>query len=251
MLTALSPSTMTCKTQVLIRGLADIVFPPRCTLCGSMIRQGRPVFCLTCLSGITAIGSPLCTVCGLPFADSGGTDHLCGDCIASPPPFRVARALGVYEAALLDAIHLFKYNGNMTVGKELGRMMAACDYNAFDIGAYSLVVPVPLHPRRLRKRGFNQALVLARQIGHRFSVPLDFTTLIRDVDTGPQVNLGKSERDRNVRGAFAVTRRDTIDDRKVLLVDDVYTTGSTVRECAGALRAGGAREVAVLTLARA
>jgi len=242
---------MTCKTWVFIKGLADILFPPRCTLCGSMIRQGRPVFCPACLSSMNAIGSPLCRVCGLPFADAGGTDHLCGDCMASPPPFRVARALGVYEAALLDAIHLFKYHGKVAVGEELGRMMAACDYSGLDIGACAPIIPVPLHPRRLRKRGFNQALVLARQVARRFSVPLDFTTLVRDVDTGPQVNLGKSERDRNVRGAFAVTRRDTIDDRKVLLVDDVYTTGSTVRACADALLAGGAREVAVLTLARA
>lgn len=171
--------------------------------------------------------------------------------MTSRPLFTAARAMGVYDAALLDAIHLFKYNGKVTIGRELGNMMADYDYRSFDIGDYALLVPVPLHPRRLRKRGFNQALILARQIARRFSLPLDFTTLQRKVDTGPQVALGKSERGTNVRGAFEAVRSDTLEDRKVLLVDDVYTTGSTVGECAGALLAGGAGEVAVLTVARA
>jgi len=129
--------------------------------------------------------------------------------------------------------------------------MAHYDYDSFDIRDYSLIIPVPLHPIRLRKRGFNQSVILARHIAHRFSLPLDFSALRRRVDTVPQVNLGKTERGKNIKGAFEVVCSEKIRDQKVLLVDDVYTTGSTVRECTRTLLRGRAKEVAVLTLARA
>ena len=169
----------------------------------------------------------------------------------SNPPFTIARSLARYEKTLLDAIHHFKYNKKIEIGESLGKMMTQYNYDSLDITDHSLLMPVPLHILRLKKRGFNQALILAKHIARKFSLPVDFTTLIRHVDTKPQVNLGKSERRRNIKGAFTVSQEEKIRGEKILLVDDVYTTGSTVRECSRVLIEKGAKKVSVLTLARA
>jgi competence protein ComFC len=113
------------------------------------------------------------------------------------------------------------------------------------------IVPVPLHPKRLRWRGFNQSVLLARQIGRIYSIPLDCFTLYRSKDTPPQTQLPEEDRRKNMRGAFALTPKASLEDKCFLLVDDVYTSGATVNECSRVLKRGGAREVFVLTLARA
>jgi ComF family protein len=236
----------------ILKSIADVVFPPRCTACGSVLDEpdGRP-FCPTCFSLIRNIESPLCPCCGIPLPDREGADHFCGECLRAHPPFSSARAVARYESVLLDAIHGFKYRGRITDGEVLGKMMADYRYHQFDISAYTLIVPVPLHRRRLRERGFNQAVILAREIAGRFSLPIDLRSLRRRVYTEPQVGLGKGHRTANVRGAFDVGDGKRIEGQKIVLVDDVYTTGGTVRECAGILMKNKAAEVAVLTLARA
>ncbi|MBI4633501.1 MAG: ComF family protein [Deltaproteobacteria bacterium] len=232
--------------------LAEVIFPTGCMTCGTVLDyQAIPVFCADCFSKIKFIRSPLCSCCGMPFEATAGSDHLCGDCIDAVPVFTVARSAGHYESVLLDAIHLFKYRGKTAVGKSLGKLMAEFSYPGFSIADYSLIIPVPLHVKRLRERGFNQSLILAREIARSFSMPLDFMTLKKHVHTDPQVSLGKKERGKNVRGAFMVKRGDRIHDEKIILVDDVYTTGSTLKECARVLKNHGARQVAALTLARA
>lgn len=233
------------------RGCADLIFPPRCILCGNLPLNRNNPFCADCFSRVRQISTPLCERCGIPFDKTGGDDHLCGDCITSGPPFAVARALGSYESTLLDAIHRFKYRGKVVTGEILGKFMAGTTYHGFDINDYSLVIPVPLHPRKLRRRGFNQSLILAREIADTFGLPLDFTTLKRRLDTTPQIALGKEMRRKNVRRAFHVTDKERIEGHRVLLVDDVYTTGSTVGECARMLLKSKAAQVGVLTLARA
>jgi len=243
---------MICEAKEIVSGLAGILFPPECPACGTiLIADGEHPFCPECLSTIRFITSPLCASCGLPFTETGGANHLCEECILSTPPFSMARALGSYEGALLDAIHLFKYHGKVSIGEAVGRMMAKACYDSLAAGDYPLIIPVPLHPKKLRERGFNQALILARQISKRFSVPIDFTTLRRVIHTESQVSLSGRQRMANVRGAFEVTGRSRIENKKILLVDDVYTTGSTVKECSRILVKNGAKEVAVLTLARA
>ena len=243
---------MICEAKDILSGITDILFPPTCSACGTVLIYDRAYpFCPECLSTIQFAATPLCTSCGQPFATSEGTNHLCEDCIMSPPPFSIARSLGKYDAALLDTIHLFKYHGKISVGEDLGKMMATTSYDSLVIQHYSPIIPVPLHPNRLKERGFNQSLVLAQQISKRFSIPLDFTSLRRTVLTEAQVNLSREKRAANVRGAFEVTDRNRIKVKKILLIDDVYTTGSTVKECSKILKKNGAHEVAVLTLARA
>jgi ComF family protein len=236
----------------ILTGLVDIIFPPRCLTCDFILdhHENLPV-CPSCFSKIKFITSPICICCGIPFTGADESDHLCGDCIISKPAFSIARAVGHYEATLLDTIHNFKYRGKIAIGKILGQLMAEYEYPAFNISDFTLIMPVPLHSKRLRERGFNQSVILAKEIAGRHHIPLDFLTLKRYIYTEPQVNLGKKERESNVRGAFDVKGQEKTLNRKIILVDDVYTTGSTVEECARILMKKGATSVAVLTLARA
>jgi ComF family protein len=219
--------------------------------CGKVLREKQLSFCPDCLSQIEFIRSPLCSLCGQPFSEPGERNHICGACLLANPPFSAARALGQYERVLMDVIHRFKYGGKVSLGERLGEFMADYSYPSLAIADYSLIMPVPLHPRRLRQRGFNQAMILAREISRRFSLHLDFLSLQRIICTEPQVGLGKEKREQNIKGAFHVADAGRIKGEKIILVDDVYTTGSTVKECARILMKNKADNVAVLTLARA
>lgn len=187
------------------------------------------------------------------FEDGGG--HRCARCLESPPSFRKARAIAAYEAhaeaensVLASMIRRYKYGPNQSMGCAI----AECLGNDLPVYAddYDLVIPVPLHPSRLRWRGFNQAALLAAPVARRLGCKLDVGSLIRVVPTTPQTAKDIQTRRRNVRNAFAVKRPARIANRRVLLIDDVMTTGATANECARALRAAGARSVDVLTLAR-
>ena len=236
----------------ILAAVADLLFPPRCPVCGILLteRTATP-FCPPCRTGIRCIGSPLCPRCGLPFPTLAGEDHLCGSCLEREPAYAIARSMAYYEGSLLAAIHLFKYRGKTGIGEALGRMLADFAGTNWNLGVFTRVVPVPLHRKRLRSRGFNQAVILARAVATHFDIPLDLTTLRRVVATAPQVSLGREARLANVRGAFAVERPERIAGQRILLVDDVYTTGGTLAECAGTLLKAGADAVALLTLARA
>lgn len=236
----------------LLCGMADVVFPPLCPMCSAVARDHENLpFCGPCAARIKKISHPMCPVCGTPFPGTNDADHLCGDCLLSPKAFSLARAYGYYDEVLLKAIHAFKYQGETTLGRHLGRLMAQCDYAGFPAASASVVMPVPLHRRRLRERAFNQALILARAVAGRYAIPLDFTSLKRHIYTTPQISLGKTERQANVRGAFQVVKPEKVKGAKILLIDDVYTTGNTLHECARILIESGADDVIVLTLARA
>jgi len=128
--------------------------------------------------------------------------------------------------------------------------MADFAYPAFHMADYSLIIPVPLHSKRLRERGFNQSLILAREISKKFLIPLDFLTLRRHMYTDAQINLGRKDREANVKGVFSVRDSEKIQGQRIILVDDVYTSGSTARECTRILMRNNAESVAILTLAR-
>ena len=242
-----------CKNSGIASSLATLFFPPLCLACDNIIREeeGSRPFCPSCYSKITPCMDPLCSVCGMPLAGSGDEYRICGKCLLRPPFFSRARTLGKYDGPLLEAIHLFKYQKNVTAGERLGRMMARWSLDCLDLSAYERIIPVPLHPSKLRNRGFNQSLVLARQIARTGSIPLDVTTLVKDSDGIAQVGLGEEERKKNVRNRFSVCNRKGLSGKRFLLVDDVYTTGSTVDECARVLLMNGAKEVGVAALARA
>jgi ComF family protein len=237
--------------KTLFSGLADLVFPPECTACGALVNRSTDTFCDSCFSRIRFIRSPLCPRCGIPYGSEGERDHLCADCILSEAYVSMARAAGEFGSTLLDVVHKFKYQGLTAAGEALGRFMAGLDYEGLRIRDYTLIIPVPLHRKKLRERGFNQAVILAAEISRRHGVPMDFVSVKRRIHTEPQAGLGRDDRLRNMKGAFEVVKPEAVADEKILLIDDVYTTGSTVGECAKALRESGAGDVSVLTLARA
>jgi len=150
----------------------------------------------------------------------------------------------------MEAISRFKFGGVARLARPLGAMMAGYGDPEFPFSDIDLVIPVPLHPRRLRERGFNQSLLLARQVSKRRAVPLNFTALHRIRQTQPQTQLSGPERRKNVHGAFRVKTPAAVAGRKILLIDDVFTTGATIQECTESLLDAGAREVHAFTLAR-
>lgn len=232
-----------------------LLYPPRCPGCNSAELNQKESFCIICLHGIRLIHSPLCLCCGLPFHATTGPDHLCYKCQTQPPPFRQARAWAFYQTGdstpqpLSNAIQAFKYHRRLDVGKALAKLGAV--QNPFVEQLYDLIIPVPLHLKRLRWRGFNQSLLLARAIGQGKQIPVDPFLLERVRPTAPQTELTEKERKNNVRGAFAISVPEHLQGASVLLIDDVYTSGATVNECAQVLRQNGARAVDVFTLARA
>jgi len=238
--------------------LVDWLYPPRCRACGGRI-HGRDAeyFCSICWSHIQLVSHPLCTICGRPFPNASGDDHACGVCLERNPHFVRAYAWACYpreemaEHPLRQVIQKFKYGRKVALGKPLGQLMARGCEEFLGHCHVEMIVPVPLHSKRLRWRGFNQAGLLARQISSVYNIPLDHFVLYRNKDTPPQTQLTEEDRRKNMRGAFALNPRKSITDKCLLLVDDVYTSGATVNECSRVLKRGGAGEIYVLTLARA
>lgn len=151
----------------------------------------------------------------------------------------------------MEAIHRLKYGRHTSLSRPLGALVGDTLFRFWDVNSVDLLVPVPLHLKRLRHRGFNQAHLLIQRWAKHDGIPFDGLTLLRNRWTEPQTALSRKERKKNIKGAFVVKTRDRIEGKKIVLVDDVYTTGSTVNECARVLMSAGAQIVDVLTLARA
>ena len=233
--------------------ILDFLLPTSCSYCNSPVGDsGVPFFCTVCWNDFSAISGPVCPQCGRPFdspeALTHSAGHLCQSCRQKPPVFDQALSVGHFEGPLREAIHQFKYRPCRSLGKPLARWMAE---NIRLVSTLDVVMPVPLHISRLRQRGFNQALMLAEVISKTFQLPLSFDNLKRVRPTVPQVELSGEDRIKNVAGAFALARPDEVRERSILIVDDVFTTGATMNECADVLKAGGAGRVTALTLARA
>ena len=234
-----------------LKPVIDFIFPPVCSICKTTFSSKEETgICPNCLSEIKYIGSPLCILCGKPFCSEVLTDHLCGDCITGEKCFSKARAVGYYDGVLRKAIHLFKYKLKNYLSLALGNIMAYRMQYLLKGDTYHSIIPVPLHPKRLRERGFNQALFLARSVSRKYEVPLDRYSLTRDRWTKPQVGLSERERKNNVKNAFYLLNNSKVKDKDILLVDDVYTSGNTAEECSRVLLEAGAQKVDVLTLAR-
>jgi ComF family protein len=226
---------------------ADLLFPERCSACTAIVRAGE-LFCHACHAGVNVLGPPECERCGQPLA-AGGT---CGPCAAAPePPIRRARAWAAYHGSgdrqpVAQALAAFKYRG----ARRLARRLAAAMLARVPPDPPSIIAPIPLHPNQLRRRGFNQSAVLARLVGRALGRRVALRLLVRVRDTPSQTALSAAARAANVAGAFAVRLPAEVDGRSVLLIDDVWTSGSTAGAAAVALRQAGARAVDVLTFAR-
>jgi ComF family protein len=245
--------------RVWVSALLDLVFPPFCPVCQRRLAEGRrDPLCGICWEGLDRIAPPYCRVCGLPFARLPGPDGpsapsagLCGRCRRRVPPFTYARAAVRYGEIAREAVHALKFGGRRALAAPLGDLIAEMGLAGLPVAAPDLLTPVPLHRRRERARGFNQALLLARRVSQAWRVPVCADVLTRTLATRPQTELGAETRWANVRGAFALRRPEQVAGRHVVLIDDVITTGATLTACARCLAAGGASTVGVLTVARA
>jgi ComF family protein len=189
-----------------------------------------------------------CKRCAQPFPNAA-SNHLCEACLKRPPRFSKVHAASLYQGSTRDAIQRLKYRDQITLAQPLGRHLGHLIVTAKNGFSPDRIVPVPLHPARLRTRGFNQALEVARPIAQQLAVPLDTTLLERIRKTPQQQGLSATERRSNLRNAFALTAR--AEKLRILLIDDVMTTGETVRECSRTLLAGNVEEVQVAVVGRA
>lgn len=249
------------RTQRALRAAAGslfaVLFPSDCRICQSFLTRisALPV-CDACLEGIIPLSGILCSVCGeklvSKFTDTG-EGHRCGMCRRLAPPFQRAMAYGAYDGVLQDLIHLLKYQRVHPVASVLGYLLNRACTDMF-LAQPLVVIPVPLFKRKLRERGFNQAAEIAQGFMRQRrseSIQLDTSSLVRTRETTSQTGLTRHQRRANMHGAFAVTKPDRIAGSKVLIVDDVMTTGTTVSECARVLLRSGAKQVFVATVARA
>lgn len=225
--------------------ILDFLFPTRCYTCR---RSATFTLCEECRSRISPLPSHSCFRCSHPLG-SGESGSICRRCRKTKLSYKRAIAAGLYEGVLRKAILLLKYRGKKRLAEPLAQIMAL-KWESESLPRPDFIVPVPLHPAKLRKRGYNQSELLARRLGEKFEVTVNSASLIRSRDTAPQNRLRKVEREKNVRGAFDVLPDSLPKDALVLLVDDVMTTGATMREASLALLKSGIREVYALTAAR-
>lgn len=237
-------SNLTANIGKVTQSALDLLFPRHCLGCR---REGR-LLCPDCSAGLPRLEPPYCPVCAQP----GATGRLgrCRWCSETPPAVDGIRSPFLMEGIVQEAVHGLKYRGLRVLAPELGVLLAQyLEAHPLPVELpVELIVPVPLHRRRLRSRGYNQAALLARELGKRSGLPVDDGLLVRNLDTPPQVAADREQRRSNVSGSFHCVGE--VPARAVLLVDDVATTGSTLSACAAALKDAGATQVWGLTLAR-
>jgi ComF family protein len=235
-----------------LRGLVDVFYPPRCVLCAAPLSRAEQCLCERCRARLPLLRGARCPRCARPIRTYGGTDQLCGACRLHPHGLLDSiAAAGEYDGALRELIHLYKYARYQFLSRELATLMLQQPAVVHLLGHADWLVPIPLHWTRTRWRGFNQARELSRHLAAATA-----TGVLPDADfrrrrrTAPQVQLNAAGRAANMHGAFSVRNPTRIVGRRLLLVDDVYTTGATAAECARALRRAGAVGVSLLVVAR-
>ena len=226
------------------KALVDFALPPRCAGCADVIDEVG-AFCPDCWSGMEWLGTSGCRTCGLPLAATDA--DTCGRCLADPPPLDRMRAAVAYDDRSRSIVLRLKYGRKVALARTMARYMAPLNDAS---GDEALVMPVPLHRRRLWSRGFNQSGLVALQLAKSWGFPFEAGLLRRTKPTVPLKGMSHSQRRRAVAGAFAVDDPDRIRGRPIILVDDVLTSGSTAEACARALRKAGAERVELICWAR-
>lgn len=229
----------------------DLVYPRNCQFCASPLTEEQPgVICPVCLAQAKLIEPPCCRRCGLPF--DGKLDELidCGYCQHLKFHFSRAHAACRAEGVVRDCVHRLKYNREMYYVEHLAGWLHGAGQRWIDWNQVDAIVPVPLHPVKARSREFNQAAVLCRELGRRVDRPVLAKCIRRVRDTESQTRLDAAARRENMRGAFSAGAAGTLAGKRLVLVDDVFTTGATLDACAKVLLHSGATDVIALTVAR-
>ncbi len=214
--------------------------------------------CKTCITQFSPVASPLCPKCGITFNTINDCDHLCHECITSKKYFNKAYSFGIYNRVFRTLIHQFKYNGMIHLAKPFGMFLFYAFYKNQEFNDTDIIAPVPLHIKRLRQRGYNQAYLLVRKWPYLLKIlkkdeknySIKKELLIRLIPTISQTKLNKKQRKSNVKNAFKINPACNIKGKKILIVDDILTSGQTADECAKVLMKNHAASVNILTLAR-
>lgn len=239
-------------TQSAFKIFELMFFPSFCKLCGKLLDgEGEKVVCTSCLKELKLRQSSYCFCCG-KFFETHGDPHLCYQCLKKRPEFSLHRSCNLYQGKLKDLILLFKYHKYRILGEDLAvymyKSLVQDEALWWNLNA---VVPVPLHKKRKRERGFNQAYELAKYIAEAREIKVLDKVLIKKINVPPQTSLPAEQRKINNIGAYEVHNPHRIRGKVLLLVDDVYTTGATIKECSAVLMKSGAKEVRAVTLAQA
>lgn len=235
----------------------DFIFPAECAACKGFSGDDRvSIFCKTCWDGIQRLDAPGCRQCGRPFlafaAAPGFPEFLCGECQASPPFFDRAISAAFYGGVMKAAIHQFKFSQKTGLGNMLASVILQAIDGKFDPAVYRIILPVPLHRSRYKQRGYNQAELLARHVADAHHLTLMTENLVRVRQTTAQWKIAtRRDRRKNVKDAFQVRVPEQIRGQHLIVLDDIFTTGATVNECAKVLKEAGAASVFVVTLSRA
>ncbi len=247
------------------RGLTALVFPDKCLKCGIYIQRDPKIplsscYCQDCLGkSLPMFKSPFCSCCGHVFSSRAGGDHLCEACIKKMPVLTRVRAAFEYTDRIREAVALFKYQSRLSLAKPLERHLFEAFETWFSQESIDIILPIPLHKKKARQRGFNQSFLLVRNFPSLYRkkygvVPpwtMDIRSLARARYTPSQTGLDIRQRQKNLKQAFAWRSHQDLKGKNVLLVDDVYTTGSTCHAAGRTLKAAGAQGVFALVLARA
>ena len=223
-------------------GFMDLIYPPHCVICGEA-EDGY--LCPKCAEKVTLIVPPVCRKCGTPCES-----YTCGECRDREYAFECARSAGVFDGVLRDAIHALKYRRLIVTADPLAAILVKAFPGTGLAGTVDVIVPIPIHRSRMVDRGFNQSEELARGLARRITLPVEPRVLYKARKTKHQVDLPFDLRATNVQGSFAVRHAERIRGKRVLLIDDVFTTGSTLDEAARVLLAAGASAVRAYTLAK-
>ena len=228
----------------ILKGLLNFLLPPNCPICHQKIE--RDGLCPHCFSKLEFIGTQKCSVCGQPLDVLVPGMSICGTCLKKPPYFRQAEAVFKYNDTSKKLILAFKYGDHTELANLFIKWM---DQNSSAlIQKNDILMPVPLHWRRLLKRKYNQSALLAQKLAKKYNKRYDPLTLKRTQSTPSQGHLSPKERLKNVKNAFKIKNTKKVKDKSILLIDDVFTTGATVNECAKILLKAGAKSVDILTL---
>ncbi len=228
------------------------VYPPVCQICGEERATAAQGYVGgRCRSGVRLVTPPFCERCGLPFEGEMSHPFQCANCQEVTLYFRSARSAAVADSLMLDVLHRYKYNRSLWFEPFLADLLLASAAPALAAEAWDFIVPVPLYPVKKREREFNQAERLAARLGRAANIPVNKGLLRRVKPTKTQTQLTRDQRAANVQGAFAFCGGRKLHGEKIVLLDDVLTTGATTNACARALRKAGAGEICVWTAARA
>jgi len=229
-----------------------IFFPSFCELCSRLLEYpGERIICRSCWESIRSSHSSYCLCCGR-FFESSEESHFCSHCLRERPPFSIHRSCARYKGNLKDIILLYKYSRIRVLGKDLALFAHKILGEKKEIwSGVDAIIPVPLHPKKKRERGFNQAQLLALELARLKRIELKERRLVKVKNIPPQTLLTMEERKKNISDAYRVVKGEQLVGKIVLLVDDVYTTGSTIRECSSVLKKSGVEEVRALTIAQA